>query len=301
MKKVLLFFLLALPVFLSAQNNLNILRSSIYDFNIGDEFEYSFYVDYPYNPQPVDKYFQYIRKTVSVKSVFTDSVCYEFNVHTVSGSCAHCDYNGQWIYSSTDTTEKQCYGHLGDTLKKQTVCQLDSGQNQCVDCENFDQNGCWGTAAGDSTKATAFFDHDIYFQFQHTSTALSGESFLYETFAEGLGLVKSSYNQFSNGPPAPQITKLVWFKKGSETKGTPLDFSVSTNEIFQEEITYSMKNNSITFSQPVQQINIYNVQGQLVYSLSNDSIIDFESLNAGIYIIQSLDKEELAVIRFIKF
>jgi hypothetical protein len=96
---------------------------------------------------------------------------------------------------------------------------------------------------------------------------------------------------------------LIYFKKGAEIWGTPIDFSTSINtpSVSQAKITISPNptrdvlniETDITFDK----INIINLNGQIVVSKQQKQPIMVNDLPNGIYFLQVFDKEILRGVR----
>lgn len=295
--KKLLFCVIAIVCsikILSAQNSLQITRAEIYNFGIGDVFEYT-----RTNSGLTEK----IRKTITAKSLYTDSVCYTVNYHTLRqcNACLPGNLNYEHVYS----TSEDCYGHLSDTLKTTTYCNIfPSGQlNQnCTGCKSFIENdGCFGDTEGDSTSSNSFFGKDIYYQFSFFSTPLSGEEGTEYTYAKELGLVKSNWKDYHDGQNSFDKTDLEFAKKGSSTFGTPLNFSLDVITINTNDLKYQVDENQVTFSSTLEMIYLYNINGQLLQKFYNVNRIDLNELSNSCYYLLIQSKQQIHRISIIKY
>ena len=280
----------------SAQNNLNILRSSIFDFNVGDEFQYSVSTEGAYG--------QRIKKIVTGKVEELNGVCYEMETQKLVIYCLSNCSPGIETYTFTNEIQNECYMRLNDTMNDALkFCKPDTSlgqQSECSDCKYFFERGCLGTAIGDSTATAAFFGKDVYFWYDVLRAPLDGSYVHSLTYAAGLGLVESVDGVQASGHYTSYTTTLKYYKKGTETKGTPLDFSVAINEILTNDFHYAVQNNVIDFSKNIHCINLYNVQGQMIHTAVNTSQVNLNDMSAGIYFIQVNDGDQVATIKFIK-
>ncbi|MCX6181008.1 MAG: T9SS type A sorting domain-containing protein [Bacteroidetes bacterium] len=257
MKKLTVLILFVLPMMLAGQNPSGMLRSAIFDFQIGDEFHFIKQTD-GYSSDSA-----FVKKTVTNKWTYTDSVCYEVSVLEMIRPMDPKNY------TRTNTVVNECYGRLGEAMK--------------------------GPNTTDSIKQGAFFGKDIF-----NSFSSDPGNFDYDyTYAVGLGEIKNNVYLSLYNDVHYTFLKMTWYSKGSESNGVALDFTVSTSEILKD-IPYTVQNNSMIFIENIEVVNVFTLQGQVVFSDKNTSLVNLNDLNTGIYLVSVSDGQSISTFKYFK-
>jgi Secretion system C-terminal sorting domain len=115
-------------------------------------------------------------------------------------------------------------------------------------------------------------------------------------FGEGIGLVEE-YSSY------PQGKNLLYFKKGTETWGTPINFPTSlfTPSVFQAKISFSPNpTNSILNIETdtdFDKIQVTNLNGQVVLKENKTAQITLSNLPNGIYFMQLYSENVLKGVK----
>ncbi len=257
----------------TARKNITPLKvREVYDFEVGDVFIYE--KKGFFSPMNSTLTTRYERRTIQSRSNTGNSIMYTYKNESA---------NKDTLYKVTT---------IIDTLR---VTDLDSLAISKVKPQNI------------FTLKT--YNSDSYSKFYDSNRDMNSRYLVCDCFdfsyslsvAKGLGIVLEE-------PYFPLVDKLIYFKKGSETWGTPVDFSTSINtpSVSASKIILSPNptRDFINIETDVlfNKIQIVNINGQPVYSTNNESVANVSQLPNGVYFLQIfVDNELKGAQKFIKF
>ncbi len=244
----------------------------VYDFDLGDVFIYE---HMEFSPPIFGKFTtRYERRTVLSKTISTngDSIIYTFK---------------------SESAFKDSLSKVTTRMDTAKVIDLDSLALYKV---KPNPTGLFRTYASD-TYSVYCTDRRQNWRF------LVCECFDYsysQSVGQGIGIINLNAN-------FPASSSLIYFKKGSETCGTPIDFPVGINtpSVSTPKITLSPNPTSdiLTIDTDIifNKLRIINTNGQLVSEEKNVQSINTAQLPNGIYFLQVFEGSILrGVMKFVK-
>jgi hypothetical protein len=274
MKKALLLLSLILLFFLANAQSANFLTvRQVFDFEIGDEFHYTFYnqpSSYPY-----DGLVRNITEVITNKKVGNDSVVYTYSRKTKERKTCPCPHTlDSTIYTIT-------YTHLDSLVTKTILPSKDLGQ--CRSCPN--NNNC-----KDTSFLSPDFNNRTVNYTKHTSLTWGQVRFV-----EGMGLHYYYLSADLSFGRSITSLQLEYYKsaKTNEEWGNKLNMvgieQVSEQELvnvypnpFTENISISFANN---LNQKKYDIKLTDNLGNIVKTipLEQTTVINVQPLDKGIY------------------
>jgi Secretion system C-terminal sorting domain len=274
MKKIaLLTFMLCVSAICFTQNQTLLTVREVYDFAIGDTFQYEVKNNALYlNGRTeriviMDKWFSTRKDTVFYKQKYERyGVDYVWSGHIVT------DYERKeeiMKYTNLDSV-------INYNISRVNCPKINSRSHYCTDSiyKSYNQRN------------TYLFDNEIML--------FAGSK---KVFSEGLGMTVRE--QRSEDYPSNNSTKLIYFHKGNEVWGEPKPIITSDNtpSVFYDKITISPNpakdiiylETDIDFDK----IQIININGQAVLRENKTYHVPISDLPNGIYFLQIYDKSVL--------
>ncbi len=230
----------------------------VYDFDEGDIFFYKKEA-YRYTPLPGGLDTLYERQTVTKKSLYLpDSMVYIFKKESAYASALSQVTLKTDILVIKDSDSSVVYaikGNIQANMYVRDVCQLFSNTNRKM----------YGR--------TLYSDRLIDFGYNYY-------------YGRGIGLT-----YYSSSGIVPDAKALIYFKKGGETWGTPINFptSIPTPSLFDPKVkcfpnpTFDVLNIETDLTNF--QIKISNLSGQIVVNSQNTAAINISHLPNGLYFL----------------
>lgn len=266
----------------------------IFDFDIGDEFHYKGKHTSPY-------YYGF----ESIYNVL-DKTIYE-NYDSITYTFEHCEYRFNpsgpgWLYIYDTITRTYNFIALDTNiwidLMPDEFKRIDSStwSNASVIYSSID------TSKMKRIKGRLLNKYNVYDDTCWFTLFWSGDS---TEYAERIGQTRNKYAYYD-------FSKLVYYKKGSETWGTPVATDcatlVSVEDVPVPRLEISIYPNPasthITIEIPYQgQLSVLNLQGQelIIHQIEEQKTrIDISTLPSGVYLVKVTGEKGVQVVKFVK-
>lgn len=260
----------------------NLTADKIFDFAVNDVYEYT----NQWNAAPATSGIRYERYQVLNKYIAanSDTIIYEYDYKY---------YQKSYTYNPLDSSIS-----MGeDTLLQTHIFSQNNLINSFAAQLVIDSSGLWGTTAGtiqrqfklasyyNNKMSKMVYPHYSVFNYPCIENGLNWCVNPYYYYAEGIGMTEKS-----EGSACP-YTYLSYFLKGTETYGTPVDWSIllSANENeFEHKISVypNPAVNEVSIKSNVAgELSVYNSNGQkvFIYELQNETSVKISHLPPGIY------------------